>query len=179
VRLGCVGVGLTTYPGSDKTLEIYEEVREIVREAKAHGLAVILWSYVRGGDISKKGETAIDTISYGAHMACLMGAHIVKCKIPSDVIEQDKNKAVIKEEGIATATKADRVAHVVKSCFDGRRMVIFSGGAAKDKESVLDDARAIVEGGGNGSIIGRNAFQRPKAEGIDLLQSMMDVYAGE
>lgn len=178
LRLGCSAVGFTIYPGSDASLEMFEEIRELSAEARACGLGVVIWSYARGA-ISKQGETAIDVIAYGAHMAALLGAHIIKVKLPSDYLEnEDAKKQYIKYD-IPIKTQADRVRHVVQSCFNGRRMVIFSGGEAKSVNDVLTDARAIYEGGGNGSIIGRNCFQRPRDEALDLLSQMVDILKGK
>ncbi|MBY0280618.1 MAG: class I fructose-bisphosphate aldolase [Alphaproteobacteria bacterium] len=175
LRLGCSAIGFTIYPGSDASLDMFEEIRELSLEAKACGLAVIIWSYARG-NMSKEGETAIDVISYGAHMAALLGAHIIKVKLPSAHLEIPEAKANYQKHGIKIDTMADRVRHVVDCCFKGRRMVIFSGGESKDTKSVLDDARAIQAGGGYGSIIGRNCFQRPRGEAMDMLKDLAEMY---
>ena len=79
---------------------------------------------------------------------------------------------------IPRATLADRVRHVVQSAFDGRRIVIFSGGAREDEAAVFEQVRAIRDGGGFGSIIGRNSFQRPRAEALAFLGHVMAIYAG-
>lgn len=179
LRLGCAAIGFTIYPGSDMVFEMMEEIRAMAEEAKAHGLAVVIWSYPRGADISKDGETAMDVCAYAAHMAALMGAHIIKVKPPTDFLEQAEAKKVYASENIAIKTAADRFAHVVESCFNGKRIVVFSGGAAKGTEDILNEARAIRDGGGNGSIIGRNTFQRPRAEALDLLDKIIRVYKGE
>ena len=179
LHLGCTGIGFTVYPGSDNMYDMYEEIRELSREAKDYGLLTVLWSYTRGGKISKDGETAMDVIAYGAHMACLLGAHIVKVKLPSAHLEQAEAKKAFNDNKISVQTQTDRVREVVRSCFNGRRLVVFSGGGSKDQFSVYDDARAIYEGGGNGSIIGRNSFQRPYEEGAELLDNIMRIYKGE
>ncbi len=176
LRLGCAAVGFTIYPGSSERNEMYMEFREIAEEAKAAGLAVVLWSYPRGQELSSKGETAIDVIAYGAQIAAQLGAHVIKVKPPTEHIEQDAARKVYESEGIKIATLADRIAHVVQSSFAGRRIVIFSGGAAKGTEGVLEEVRGIAAGGGFGSIMGRNAFQRPRAEAIELLHAVMDAY---
>ena len=176
LRLGCAAVGFTIYPGSSERNEMYMEFREIAEDAKAAGLAVVLWSYPRGQDLSSKGETAIDVIAYAAQIAAQLGAHIIKVKPPTEFIEQDAARKVYEAEGIKIATLADRIAHVVQSAFGGRRIVIFSGGAAKGTEGVLEEVRGIAAGGGFGSIMGRNAFQRPRAEAIELLHDVMDVF---
>jgi class I fructose-bisphosphate aldolase len=179
LRLGCAAIGFTVYPGSDQMLEMQEEITQLSEEAKEYGIATVIWSYIRGGKVSKEGETAIDTIAYGAHMAALLGAHIIKVKLPTDHLEQAEAKKVYEEKKIPISTQAERVRHVMKSSFNGRRLVVFSGGAAKDEGSVYEDARAIFEGGGNGSIIGRNSFQRPREEALAMLDKIMQIYLGK
>ena len=158
---------------------MFEEVRELAEEAKAVGLAVVVWSYPRGGDLTRAGETAIDIVAYAAHMAALLGAHIIKVKPPSDRLELEAAKKVYEDRQIPISTLAERIRHVVQSCFNGRRMVVFSGGEAKDTEGILDEARAIRDGGGTGSIIGRNSFQRPRDEALALLGSVIKIYQGK
>lgn len=179
LRLGCSAIGFTIYPGSDNAFAMMEEIREMAEEAKAAGLAVVIWSYPRGGALSKEGELALDVCAYSAHMAALLGAHIVKVKLPTDHLEQAEAKKVYEAQKIARGTLAQRVEHVVQSCFNGRRIVVFSGGASKGADAVYDDARAIRDGGGNGSIIGRNTFQRPRAEALDMLNKLVAIYKGQ
>lgn len=177
--LGCSAIGFTIYPGSAHFKSMYEELRELAEEAKASGLAVVVWSYPRGSALSKKGETAIDVVSYAAQIAAQMGAHLIKVKLPSDHIEQDAARKKYAEHDIPVGTVADRVRHVVESAFNGRRIVIFSGGSKAGEESFYDDIRGIHQGGGFGSIIGRNSFQRPKEEAVRFLHNVMDIYRGE
>jgi class I fructose-bisphosphate aldolase len=179
LRLGCTAIGFTIYPGSDASLDMMEEIGELIREAKSVGLPTVLWSYPRGGEITKDGETAIDVVAYGAHLACQLGAHVIKVKLPTEAIEQGEARKEFQGAKIPISTQAERVAEVVRSCFNGRRIVVFSGGAAKGTESVLDDARAIREGGGNGSIIGRNCFRRPRKEALALLDTMVGIFKGK
>lgn len=179
LRLGCAAVGFTIYPGSHQAFAMMEEVRALAEEAKEAGLAVVIWSYPRGADISKNGETAMDVCAYAAHIAALLGAHIIKVKPPTDFLEQAEAKKVYESEKIDISTMAARIKHVTDACFAGRRVVVFSGGAAKGTEDILNEARAIRDGGGNGSIIGRNTFQRPKAEALQLLGDLIRVYKGE
>ncbi|MDJ0950475.1 MAG: class I fructose-bisphosphate aldolase [Alphaproteobacteria bacterium] len=179
LRLGCAAIGFTIYPGSDEAFELIEEIRELAEEAKSVGLAVVVWSYPRGGNLSKEGETAVDVIAYAAHMAALLGAHIIKVKPPTEHIEQPEARKVYEAQGIDVSTLEARIRHVVQSAFDGRRLVVFSGGAAKDTEGVLNEIRQIRDGGGTGSIIGRNSFQRPKDEALALLDSVVKIYLGE
>lgn len=177
LRLGCSAVGFTIYPGSAHRLEMYEQLQQIAEEAKAHGLAVVVWSYPRGSEISKDGETALDVVAYAAQIAAQLGANIVKVKLPSSHIELAEARKVYESQRIPLEPLSARVHHVVQSCFDGRRIVIFSGGPREDDATLLEEVKAIREGGGFGSIIGRNSFQRPKAEAISLLGKIMDLYA--
>ncbi len=179
LRLGCAAVGFTIYPASGLRNEMFDQIRGITEEAKRKGLAVVVWSYPRGSGISKDGETAIDVVAYAAQIACQLGAHIVKVKPPTAHIEQDAARKVYESEKIKIDTLADRVRHVVQSAFGGRRIVIFSGGEAKGTDAVFDEVRAIRDGGGFGSIIGRNSFQRPKDEALKFLGTVMDLYAGK
>ncbi len=179
LRLGCSAVGFTIYPGADDQFEMMEEFRELAAEAKSVGLAVVLWSYPRGGNLSKEGESAIDVTAYAAHLAALLGAHIIKVKPPTDYIEQAEAKKVYAEEGIDISTLSKRIAHIVQSAYNGRRIVVFSGGAAKDTEGLLDEIRQIRDGGGSGSIIGRNSFQRSKPDALALLDTVVKIYQGK
>ncbi len=176
LRLGCVAVGYTIYPGSGARNTQYQDFREITLEAKRKGLAVVLWAYPRGEGISKDGETAIDIVAYAAQISAQLGAHVIKVKPPKDAIEQSEARKVFEKYGIPTATLTDRIRHVVQSAFDGKRIVIFSGGEAKGTPEVLAEVREIAAGGGFGSIMGRNAFQRPRAEALELLGKVMEVF---
>jgi fructose-bisphosphate aldolase, class I len=178
LRLGCSAIGFTIYPASAQRNQMYGEIRELTEEAKRKGLAVVVWSYPRGSGISKDGETAIDVVAYAAQIACQLGAHIVKVKPPTAHIEQAAAKKVYEKERIPVGTLAERIRHVVQSAFGGRRIVIFSGGEAKETSAIFDEVRAIRDGGGFGSIIGRNSFQRPRGEAIKFLRQVMDIYAG-
>ena len=177
LRLGCSAIGYTIYPASAQRNSMYQDLRALTEEAKANGLAVVVWSYPRGSGISKAGETAIDVVAYAAQIAAQLGAHVVKVKPPSDHIEQDAARKVYEQHGIPVGSLAERVRHVLESCFAGRRIVIFSGGPAKDREGVIEEIRGIADGGGFGSIMGRNSFQRAKTEAIELLHEVMDIYA--
>lgn len=179
LRLGCAGIGFTIYPGSAFRKEQYEEIQFAANEAKKAGLAVVIWSYARGEQISKDGETAIDVIAYSAHIAAQLGAHIIKVKPPTAHIEQDAARKVYEAQNIRVTNLSDRIKHVVQSSFNGKRIVIFSGGEAKGTEDILKEVKELAMGGGFGSIMGRNAFQRPKKEAIELLNQVQDLFAGK
>ncbi|HEX9646883.1 MAG TPA: class I fructose-bisphosphate aldolase [Alphaproteobacteria bacterium] len=179
LRLGCAAIGFTLYPGSEDQYEMIEELRELAEEAKAAGLAVVVWSYPRGGKLSKEGETAIDVTAYAAQLAALLGAHIIKVKPPTEHIEQDEARKVYQAQGIDVSSLRARIAHVVQSAFNGRRLVVFSGGAAKGTEGLLDEIREIRDGGATGSIIGRNSFQRSRKDALALLDTIVRIYQGK
>ena len=179
LELGCSAIGFTIYPGADAQYAMFEEVRASAAEARASGLAVIVWAYPRGGKLSKEGETALDVVAYSAHMAALLGAHIIKVKLPSAHIEQEEAKAAYAGMGVDFSLPGNRVAHVVRAAFDGRRIVVFSGGASKDGKALFDEVRAIRAGGGYGSIMGRNSFQRPRQEALSMLDQVIRIYLGE
>jgi class I fructose-bisphosphate aldolase len=179
LRLGCSAIGFTIYPGSSAGLDMFEEIAELSREAKAVGIATVIWSYPRGEALTKDGETAMDVSAYAAQIAALLGAHIIKVKLSTDHLEQGEAKKVYEAQGIDMSTQAKRVQHVMQSAFNGRRIVVFSGGAKKGENSVYDDARAIRDGGGNGSIIGRNTFQRPRDEALEMLDRIIRIYKGQ
>jgi class I fructose-bisphosphate aldolase len=177
LRLGCSAIGFTIYPGSGDRNTMYEQIRELSEEAKSAGLATVIWSYPRGSSLSKDGETAVDIVAYAAQIAAQLGAHVIKVKPPKDYIEQKEAKAVFEKFKIPTATLADRVRHVVQSAFNGKRIVIFSGGESKSLDDLYEECRQIRAGGGFGSIIGRNSFQRPKRDAIEMLAQIMKIYA--
>lgn len=179
MRIGAAAVGFTIYPGSANARKMYGQIEAIGKEAKRNGLAVVIWSYPRGSALSKEGETAIDVCGYAAHIAAQLGAHIVKVKIPTAYLEQETAKAVYEKEKIPIGTIAERVAHVVRCTFDGRRIVIFSGGAHEADDKLLEQVRGIQDGGGFGSIIGRNSFTRKKADALKLLGTIIDIYEGK
>ena len=179
LRLGCAAIGFTIYPGSDCALGMFEEISAMREEAAAKGIATVIWSYPRGESITKDGETAIDVAAYAAQIAALLGAHVIKIKLSTDHLMLPEAKKVYEDQQIDIATQAARVKHCMQASFNGRRIVVFSGGAKKGADSVYDDARAIRDGGGNGSIIGRNSFQRPRDEALAMLAKLVDIYKGK
>ena len=180
LRLGCVAAGFTIYPGSANAQAMYQQCREMIAECKSYGLAAVVWSYPRGSSISKQGETGIDVVAYAAQIAAQLGAHVIKVKPPTQHIEQAEAKKAYDKAAVPRSTLAERVRHVVQSAFSGRRIVIFSGGATNENDDALyDEYRAIRDGGGFGSIIGRNSFQRAKPRALEFLSTVMKIYSGE
>lgn len=179
LRLGCSAVGFTIYPGSSHRNEQYGEVRELIAEARSLGLPTVIWSYPRGSGLSKEAETALDVVAYAAHVAAELGAHVVKVKPPKGILGREDSKKAYAKHSVPMDSLADRVRHVMQATFAGRRIVIFSGGEAKGREEILEEVRQIHAGGGMGSIMGRNSFQRPKKEALDLLREVMGIYGGK
>ena len=175
VRLGCVGIGMTIYPGSNNSDEMLEQVQQIFQSAKAMGLVCIIWCYPRGSGI--KDDTAFDTVCYAAHIGAMTGANIIKVKIPSAKISNTKLLEDYRAMDIDLNNMSNRVRHVKRCAFNCRRIVLFSGGSKKDTESLMDEVKGIAKGGGDGSIIGRNLFQRQKEEAISLVNKMVEIYS--
>ena len=176
LRLGCTAIGYTIYPGSGLRNQMYEDLRELILEAKSAGLPTIVWAYPRGAGLSKEGETAIDVTAYAAQISAQLGAHVIKIKPPTDHIEQAEAKKVFEKYNIPVKTLSDRVRHCVQSAFNGKRIVIFSGGEAKGTPELLAQVKELAAGGAFGSIMGRNAFQRPRTEALDLLKNVMQIF---
>ncbi|MBW2720390.1 MAG: class I fructose-bisphosphate aldolase [Deltaproteobacteria bacterium] len=177
LRLGCAAIGYTIYPGSGLRNQMFQDLRDLINEARSVGLPTIVWSYPRGADLTKEGETAIDVVAYAAQIACQLGAHVVKVKPPTEVVFQDAAKKSY--ENVPIGTLAERIQHIVQAAFNGKRIIIFSGGAAKGTEAVLEEIGEIAKGGAYGSIVGRNAFQRSNADAVKLLHDIMDLYAAQ
>ena len=179
LRLGCSAIGFTIYPGSDAAFDMFEEISNMAEEAKANGLAVVIWSYPRGGDLSKIGETAMDICAYATHIAAMLGAHIIKVKPPTQALENLETIKVYEKLKIPMNTLEERVSHIIKTAFNGRRIVVFSGGNAKGEDDIYNEIRQIYKGGANGSIIGRNTFQRPREEALKMLDNIIKIYQGK
>ena len=111
---GAPAIGYTIYPGSDRQYEMFEEVRAGAAEAKANGLAVVVWAYPRGGTLDKDAETALDVIAYGAHIAALLGAHIIKVKPPTAHIAEPAAKTAYDNR-----SKLPRAAATHRACNAG------------------------------------------------------------
>ena len=179
LSLGCSAIGFTIYPGSDCANQMYEQVAKIASQAKKYGLVVVIWAYPRGRGVSKQGETAVDIVSYAAHIAAQLGAHIIKVKPPADWIENSDVKALFTKENIPTKKLSDRVRLVIQSAFQGKRIVIFSGGPAKGKTAFIQEIKELSQGGSFGSIVGRNAFKRSFSDACCLLKEIMDIYKNQ
>ena len=177
LEIGAAAIGFTIYPGSSARNEMYGQLRELAAQARAAGLAVVVWSYPRGSGLSGESRTAVDVVAYAAQIAAQLGAHIIKVKPPSPAIDSEAARTAFMNAGTNLTTLADRVREVIRGAFDGQRIVIFSGGPAKSADEVLEENRQTALGGGFGAIMGRNSFQRPHDEAVDLLHSVMQIHA--
>jgi class I fructose-bisphosphate aldolase len=190
LELGCIGVGFTLYPGSTYYIEQLEELKLLSSQARKAGLFTMVWAYPRGSGIvsaaslyestgnaaeKENPQLALDIVAYSAHMACLAGAHIVKVNFPQAFIAQ--KTSVDSYSGI-NMEPSNRIRHIVDCCLGGGRAVIFSGGAIKGEEDLLQEVKAVRDGGGFGSIIGRNIFQRAESEALQVVEKIMRVYTG-
>jgi class I fructose-bisphosphate aldolase len=179
LRLGCTAVGFCIYPGTDKRRILYEQLREVIRQAKTVGLPVIVWSYPRGGNIPREAETAADITTYAAHLAAQLGAHIIYLKLPTERVENDNTRILYEKHGVSLATLEDRIRHVLQGAFQGRRIVLFSGGPRGDVDILLNEAVAIRNAGAAGQMIGRNSFQRSREAALELFEQLVRVYRGD
>jgi class I fructose-bisphosphate aldolase len=177
-RLGCTAVGFGIYPGTNKRRILYEQLREVVRQAKSVGLPVICWSYPRGASIPKEAETAADITAYAAHLAAQMGAHILYLKLPTERVEHEDTRMLYEKHGVKLGTLEDRIRHVLQGAFQSRRIVLFSGGPRGDIDIILNEAIAIRNAGAAGQMIGRNAFQRSREAALDLFEQLTRIYQG-
>jgi class I fructose-bisphosphate aldolase len=176
LRLGCSAIGYTIYPGSGYRNQMYEDLRQLILEAKSSGLPTIVWAYPRGAGLSKDGETAVDVAAYAAQISAQLGAHVIKIKPPKEFLEVPEAKKVFEKYNVPIKTMADRVRHCVKSAFNGKRIIIFSGGEAKETPALLEEVKGLADGGAFGSIMGRNAFQRPRPEALKLLADVQAIF---
>lgn len=185
IALGACAVGFTIYTGSKHEPEVVGEAKQLIYHAESEGLPVVLWMYPRGSGLPevvidgkssrKPSETALDVIAYAVRLGCQFRAQIIKCKLPSDAVVMKGNDKVY--ANVPKATIAERVSHIIKCAFNGAVPVVFSGNELKDDEELLKEVVAIKEGGGTGSIIGRNSFQRKREDAIKLIGSITDLYA--
>jgi fructose-bisphosphate aldolase, class I len=189
-NMGAVAVGATIYFGSDESTRQITEVSEAFAYAHELGMATILWCYLRNPKF-KTGEgdmhTAADLTGQANHLGVTIQADIIKQKLPernggynSLSIESSygkTNKKVYEE--LTSDSPIDLVRYQVANCYMGRCGLINSGGESKGSGDMADAVRTAVvnkRGGGTGLISGRKAFQRPMAEGVELLNAIQDVY---
>ena len=194
-NLGAVAVGATIYFGSDESTRQIVEISEAFAQAHELGMACILWCYLRNSKFkSPEGDmhASADLTSQANHLGVTIQADIIKQKLPErnggyKTVEAalggsygKTNKLVY--EKLTTDNPIDLVRYQVANCYMGRCGLINSGGESKGASDLAEAVRTAVinkRGGGMGLISGRKAFQRPMAEGVQLLNSIQDVYLSD
>ena len=189
-NMGAVAVGATIYFGSDQSTRQITEVAEAFAYAHELGMATILWCYLRNPKFKgPDGEmhTAADLTGQANHLGVTIQADIIKQKLPErnggyNMLNTEssygKTNPKIYSE-LTTDNPIDLVRYQVANCYMGRAGLINSGGESKGESDKADAVRTAVinkRGGGTGLISGRKAFQRPMAEGVELLNAIQDVY---
>ncbi|MGH7341573.1 MAG: class I fructose-bisphosphate aldolase [Candidatus Rokuibacteriota bacterium] len=185
-EMGAAGVGATIYFGSDDATRELEEISEAFDGAHELGLAAILWCYLRNPGFKKDGvdyHEAADLTGQANHLGVTIEADVIKQKLPTGnggykAIDFGKTSDLVYGQ-LVSDHPVDLVRWQVANCYMGRVGLINSGGESKGKADLAAAVRTAVlnkRGGGCGLISGRKAFQRPMAEGVELLQAIQDVY---
>jgi class I fructose-bisphosphate aldolase len=188
-EMGCLAVGATIYFGSPESKRQIQEVSAAFAAAHEHGMATVLWCYLRNGAFNLKGDggedlhTATDLTGQANHLGVTLEADIIKQKLPETaapgftLMKFGKSDPRMYSELISDHP-IDMTRYQVANCYMGRIPLINSGGAsgATDLKDAVRTAVINKRAGGAGLISGRKAFQRPRAEGIELLNAIQDVY---
>ena len=186
-ELGAAGVGATIYFGSDESARQLREISEVFEEAHSMGLFTVLWCYLRNpGFKTEKGDfhAAADLTGQANHLGVTIQADIIKQKLPTTnagfrEIGFGKTSSKVYDDLTPGDHPIELARYQVASCYMGRAPLINSGGASSGDSDFASAARTAVinkRAGGTGLISGRKAFQRPMAEGIELLNAIQDVY---
>ena len=194
-NLGAVAVGATIYFGSDESTRQIVEISKAFAQAHELGMACILWCYLRNSKFkTPEGDmhAAADLTSQANHLGVTIEADIIKQKLPErnggyKAVEAELGKPYGKTsklvyEKLTTDNPIDLVRYQVANCYMGRCGLINSGGESKGASDLAEAVRTAVinkRGGGMGLISGRKAFQRPMAEGVQLLNAIQDVYLSD
>ena len=188
--LGAVGVGATIYFGSEESDRQIQEVSAAFEEAHQLGMFTVLWCYLRNNDFKVDGvdyHAAADLTGQANHIGVTIGADIIKQKLPENnggfnqIKGLGKTHALVYDE-LTTDHPIDLCRWQVANCYLGRIGLLNSGGASSGSTDLADAVRTAVinkRAGGTGLISGRKAFQRPLAEGVELLNAIQDVYLDE
>ncbi|MEJ5255162.1 MAG: class I fructose-bisphosphate aldolase [Acidimicrobiales bacterium] len=185
-NLGAAGVGATIYFGSKESHRQIVEVSEAFQQAHELGMFTVLWCYLRNSDFKVDGvnyEDSADLTGQANHMGVTIEADIIKQKQPTknggyNAVNFGKTSKLVYGELVADHP-IDWTRWQVVNNYMGRIGLINSGGESKGASDLADAVRTAVvnkRAGGTGLISGRKAFQRPMAEGIELLNAIQDVY---
>lgn len=183
--MGAVAVGATIYFGSEESTRQINEVAEAFEEAHRLGLATILWCYTRNNSFKHNGvdyHAAADLTGQANHLGVTIQADIIKQKLPVgnggfNAIKFGKTHA--KMDNLLTEHPIDLTRYQIANCYMGRAGLINSGGESKGASDMAEAVMTAVvnkRAGGQGLISGRKAFQKPFQEGIQLLNTIQDVY---
>ncbi len=174
VQLGAHAVGYTLYVGSPRQDEDILQINQVRRDCERYGMPLIVWAYPRGEAIKTKGgNDSLYAVDYAARLALELGADVVKLNVPEHAgVSPDQpkpyNEMDLGYEG--------SVAKVVASA--GRAMVLFSGGSKVSDEDLLTKARTTMENGATGLIFGRNLWQRPMNDAIEIAGKITEIMRG-
>ncbi len=185
-NLGAVAVGATIYFGSEESTRQLQEVSEAFQEAHELGLFTVLWCYLRNSAFKKDGvdySVSADLTGQANHMGATIEADIIKQKMPENnggytALNFGKTDPLVYSE-LTTDHPIDLTRWQVVNCYMGRVPLINSGGESKGDSDLSQAVRTAVinkRAGGTGLIVGRKSFQRPLAEGVQLLNAVQDVY---
>ncbi|MGY5850210.1 class I fructose-bisphosphate aldolase [Salegentibacter sp. F14] len=185
-NLGATAVGATIYFGSEESNRQIQEIAAAFEQAHQLGMATILWCYTRNNAFKTKKEdfhTAADLTGQANHLGVTIKADIIKQKLPETDrgfknIDFGKYDEAMYEE-LTTDHPIDRCRLQVANCYMGKIGLINSGGGSKGESDIKEAVRTAIvnkRAGGSGLIMGRKAFQRPMAEGVDILRRVQDVY---
>jgi class I fructose-bisphosphate aldolase len=177
VRLGADAVGYTLYVGSPLQPEDFGQFRKVREDAEKYGMPIIVWAYPRGEAIDAKGgRDSLYAVDYAARVALELGADIVKINMPT--LNPEKDQAAPKPYNTLQISQEEAARMVVESA--GRQLVLFSGGEMQGEGDVIEKARIAMDAGATGLIFGRNVWQRPFDEALELghrIRDMLKDYA--
>ena len=184
--MGATAVGATIYFGSDESTRQIVEVAKAFEYAHELGMATVLWCYLRNGSFKKDGvdyHTAADLTGQANHLGVTIQADIIKQKLPSNnggytALNFGKTHKKVYED-LSTDHPIDLCRYQVANCYMGRVGLINSGGESKGASDMAEAVMTAVvnkRAGGMGLISGRKAFQKPMKEGVELLNTIQDVY---
>ena len=184
--MGATAVGATVYFGSEDSNRQMQEVAMAFERAHELGMTTILWCYTRNGAFKTDGvdyHTSADLTGQANHLGVTLGADIIKQKLPTNnggynAVNVGKTHPKVYSE-LTTDHPIDLARYQVANCYMGRRGLINSGGASGGASDLADAVETAVinkRAGGQGLILGRKAFQRPMNEGVEIINSVQDVY---
>jgi fructose-bisphosphate aldolase, class I len=170
VRLGADAVGYTLYVGSPRQDADLHQLKGVREDCDRYGMPLVIWAYPRGSAVKAKGgQDSFYAIDYAARLAMEMGADIVKLNLPKPEAHPDSPAPYNELE----VTQEEAVQQVVSSA--GRSLVVLSGGSKIDDDALLNQTRYIMEAGGQGVIYGRNVWQRPHAEALEIIDQIKEI----